>query len=678
MATSGSVNTSSYDGRYYQFSWTATQSVANNQSLVSWTLKALGGSVSWYAERTLQVLLDDKTELFGKTERKERYTGTVASGTFTVKHDSKGEASFKIALKAAVFETSVNCTGSKTFTLDDIPRKSTLSVEDGTLGTSQTLTVTRYSTDFKHTIVATCGEQSKTICTKSTSTSISFTPPLEWASENTTGTSLSVTYKITTYNGDTSLGSNSYTKTYSIPSGVAPTCSVAVTDPTGYADTYGGFIKGMSKFKVVVTATAAQGSEIASYSTTANGSTYTTDSFTTGVLKTSGTLTVKATVKDKRGRTGSASVSKTVLDYSPPVITKITVQRCNSDGKENDQGEYCKVTFSGSATSLNSKNKITYRLYYRKTDESSTKVDLSQYANSYSVENGTYMFPADTGSSYVVTLQIIDNFNVEKPTAKTTSVSTGFTLLHWLATGLGMGIGKIAELTGFLDIGFDAIFRKNIFFGWDHDNEKNINFRNNAFEIGKTYANDGVYPHNCKIYGGSGSSKAGLGFYDIANSRRVLVYNDHENYIYTESVLRHQICVGYPSSSLTLTSTEWTKVPLDSINPTDLKGSHLELSDGGIKCKKAGFVKFSGQCYITDLTAYDTIGIGIEKSSSSSMSSWFYRKQNHTTMYNAVTDFVVDVKEGDIIYLMARNSTAARGTISSGRSSTRLVVEYVG
>ena len=79
MATSGSFNTSSYDGRYYQLSWTATQSVTNNQSTISWTLKALGGNSSWYAERTVKVVLAGAT-VYSKTDRVSRYTGTVASG----------------------------------------------------------------------------------------------------------------------------------------------------------------------------------------------------------------------------------------------------------------------------------------------------------------------------------------------------------------------------------------------------------------------------------------------------------------------------------------------------------------------------------------------------------------------------------------------------------------------
>ena len=216
MATSGSVNTNSYEGRYYQVSWTASQSVSDNTSTISWTLKAIGGESSWYAERTLQVVLAGST-VYSKSSRVERKVGTIASGTKTITHDSNGDASFSVSIKAAVYGTSVNCTGSKTFELTNIPRKSTLSVGNGPLGTAQTLTVTRKSSSFKHTIKATCGSASTTICTKSSSTSISFTPPLSWASQNTTGTSVTVKYTITTYNGDTSVGSNSYTKTCSIP-----------------------------------------------------------------------------------------------------------------------------------------------------------------------------------------------------------------------------------------------------------------------------------------------------------------------------------------------------------------------------------------------------------------------------------------------------------------------------
>lgn len=456
MAVSGSVSTGKYQGRYYTVSWTATQDVNTNKSTVKWTLKAVGGSASWYAERTLKVSVSSSNTLSGttsysKTSRVERYTGTIKTGTFTVTHNANGDASFKISVQAAVYVSTVNCTGSATFTLNNIPRKSTLSVGNGTLGTAQTLTVTRKSTSFTHTITATCGSASTTIATKSTSTSISFIPPIAWASQNTTGTSLSVTYTITTYNGSTSVGSNSYTVTCSIPSSVKPSCSVAVTDAMGYADTYGAFIKGLSKFKVVVTPTTSYGSAIASYSTTSNGATYTASSFTTGVLNSSGTLTVNATVKDKRGRSGSASKSLTVLNYAVPKIESLTVHRCNADGSENNEGGHVKVTFSGSVTSLNNKNSASYVLKYKKSSDSSyTSKTFSEHAGKYAVTDASFIFEADTGSSYDVQLQIKDDFHT---TTQNTSASTAFTLMHWSAGGTGMGIGKLAEEEGLLDIG---------------------------------------------------------------------------------------------------------------------------------------------------------------------------------------------------------------------------------
>lgn len=461
MALSGSVNTNSYEGRYYQVSWTASQSTANNQSAVSWTLKALGGKSSWYAERALNVSVAGKN-VYRKTDRVRRYAGTIASGTVTVNHSSNGEASFSISINAAVYVSSINCKGSQSFTLNTIPRKSSLSVGNGTLGTAQTLTVTRQSSSFTHTIIATCGGQPQTIITKSTSTSISFTPPLDWASENTSGTSVSVAYTITTYKGNTSVGSNSYTKTCSIPSSVKPSCSVAVTDGMGYADKYGAYVKGRSKFKVVVTAQTSYGSSIASYSTTANGSTYTASSFTTDELKSSGSLLVQATVKDKRGRSESASVTVTVLDYTAPVISKLSVKRCNSDGTENDKGEYVQVIFNSTITSLNNKNNATYKLQYKKsTDAEYTSVTLTDYVNNYQVTGGLYIFAADSGSSFDVQLTVTDDFS---ETTHKTSASTGFTLMHWLASGLGMAIGKVSEVAGYLDIGLKTLFRDDAFF----------------------------------------------------------------------------------------------------------------------------------------------------------------------------------------------------------------------
>lgn len=444
-----------------------SQSVANNTSNVTVTLiaKWTGGSWNHYGNAYGWLKIDgtqyDFSGVVINANKTTTGSQTLITKTVNVSHNSDGTKTLSCS---ASFVTGLNSSGTQTAsaskTLTTIPRKSSLAASNGTLGTAQTLTVTRQATSFTHTITYSCGSASGTVVTKSSSTSISWTPPLSLASQNTTGTSVSVTLTITTYNGSTSVGSNTKTITCSIPSSVKPSCSLTVTDAMGYADTYGGYIKGLSKFKVVVTATKSYDSAIKSYKTTANGSTYTAASFTTGVLSSSGTLQVSATVTDARSRSGTASASLTVLAYNAPKISALTVHRCDSDGTNNDQGEYVRVTFSASVTSLSSKNTASYVLKYKKSSASSyTSVTLTDYANSYSVTNAEYIFAADSGSSYDVQLSITDAF---KTTTQKISASTAFTLMHFSTGGTGVGIGKLAEEEELLDIGIPVRFRAGI------------------------------------------------------------------------------------------------------------------------------------------------------------------------------------------------------------------------
>lgn len=121
MALSGTVNTTKYDGRYLQLKWTATQSVANNTSTISWTLSAVGGNVNWYNTGPVTCTINGTT-VYSRSSRVSMYTGTIQSGTLTIAHNSNGTKTFTVTVQAAVYTTSVNCTGSASFTLDKIPR----------------------------------------------------------------------------------------------------------------------------------------------------------------------------------------------------------------------------------------------------------------------------------------------------------------------------------------------------------------------------------------------------------------------------------------------------------------------------------------------------------------------------------------------------------------------------
>ena len=451
MALSGTVKTNAdSNGRYYQLSWTATQSAANNTSTISWTLSAQGYSGGWLAERTLYVTIDGAT-VYSKSDRVERKVGTIKTGTKTITHNSNGARSFTITVGAAVYGTSVNCKGSGTFALNTIGRASTLNVSGGTLGVAQTITADRKVSSFTHTLTWECGSYSGTIATKSTATSWSFTPPLELANTATQLFPAGVYFKLTTYNGSTVVGTSDQTVVMKIPTSIKPTCTVNITDPTGYSATCGGYVQGKSKMKITVTATPAYGSPITGYSIIANGNTYSDNPATTGVITASGTNTIIGKATDKRNRTGSATTTINVLAYSSPKIT-FTMHRCDQDGTENMTGSYCKVSYKAVITSLSNKNSKSIKLRYKKTSDTTytfRTINMGSYT-----QEGSEIFSAEDGSSYNVQMQAIDSFETSTTTAE---LSTGFSILHIPASGKGLAVGKISQADKF-EVGMDAKF----------------------------------------------------------------------------------------------------------------------------------------------------------------------------------------------------------------------------
>lgn len=383
-----------------------------------------------------------------------RWTCAIVSDP--IYHNADGSKAINITLTysycasgqvGAVWENSGHLC-SAAVTLTTIPRKSSLTASNGTLGTAQTLTINRESSNFAHSIRYKCGTSDVALVTKTTSTSISFTPPLTLAKQNTTGTSVSITFTLYTFESAADdakeIGTTTKTITCAIPDSVKPSCSLSVEDVTGYADTFGGCVQGQSKLEIIVTPTLAYESPIASYSVSADGKTYGYSDIETPALTNSGTLAVNATVKDQRGRSGSASKSITVLPYSPPAISKLAVARCNSDGSANDMGTHCKVTYSFAITSLSSKNAKTVKLKYKKTSETAyTTVSLT---SAYSATDATYVFAADESASFNVAIELTDSFT---SSSLATSVSTAQVPMHLGSDGVSIAFGKLCEKTGY-------------------------------------------------------------------------------------------------------------------------------------------------------------------------------------------------------------------------------------
>jgi hypothetical protein len=247
-----------------------------------------------------------------------------------------------------------------------------------------------------------------------------------------------------------------------IPASVKPSVSLALSDGMGYADIYGAYVKGLSTLNIDVNPVPAYGSEIDSYNITVNGNTYYTDYIDAGTLKTSGTLAVQATVKDKRGRSGTVTANITVLDYIAPIVSKISAIRCNSDGTANEQGAYLKVTFTATVTALNSKNDATYTLTYKKSSSNNeTSIPLDELSGMYNVSNTTYVFAAEN-APYDIVVTVADSFYSNR---RSTTGPAARYLMAPNADGTSMGIGMMAVHGNALDLGFDIYMNGNIIHG---------------------------------------------------------------------------------------------------------------------------------------------------------------------------------------------------------------------
>ena len=154
-----------------------SQSITNNTSVIriKWTSTQTGES---HNDNTKTAYYYVSVNGGAETRYSVTYTlplsttKTIVNTTLTVNHNDTGECVVKVRTYMETGISAGTVQKSATLTLDTIYRKSTLSASNGTLGTAQTLSVTRYSSSYTHTVTYKCGTASGTIATKSSSTSI--------------------------------------------------------------------------------------------------------------------------------------------------------------------------------------------------------------------------------------------------------------------------------------------------------------------------------------------------------------------------------------------------------------------------------------------------------------------------------------------------------------------------
>ena len=325
-------------------------------------------------------------------------------------------------------------------TIPTIPRATTPTLSAGTVavGSAVTINLPRASSSFTHNVTYRFGNATGTI-NSNAGTSCSWTPPVSLAQQIKTSTSGIGTITVQTKNGSTVIGTKTVNITLTVPASVVPTISAhtAVEATANLASKFGALVQFKSTLKVTTTAAGAQGSTITAYKTEVDGRSYTGSPCTTAALSRSGTVAVKTTVTDSRGRTASHTVNVTVIAYSPPGIATSAVARTS------DEATTGKFDYSYSISPVGNKNDKSFAIQYL---NGSTWTDITRLSTDYS-KTGSVTSGAIFGVDATTRVRFVakDYFSevvIEREVGPT------FTLMNFGAGGKSLAIGRVSDNEG--------------------------------------------------------------------------------------------------------------------------------------------------------------------------------------------------------------------------------------
>ena len=195
----------------------ASTSVINNTSSANWELwlKRTTGTSYMAGTPTINISVSGKTAYSGSqyfnvsgvtTTGVKLLSGTVSN----IEHNANGTIksnAISFSWSGSGFSpNSVSASG--TYSTSTIPRKSSVSCTNANIGENATISISRHSSSFTHTLTYQFGSLSGTIAEKTSNVSVPFALPDTFYAETPNSNEKTGTITCTTYNGNTSLGSN--------------------------------------------------------------------------------------------------------------------------------------------------------------------------------------------------------------------------------------------------------------------------------------------------------------------------------------------------------------------------------------------------------------------------------------------------------------------------------------
>lgn len=393
MATSGSFNTTGYQGRYLTFAWSvSSQNVASNSTTIAWTLKGAGtASSSWYRSGNFKVVINGST-VYSSSTRIQLYDGTlVASGNFTMTHDTAGNKTFSASAEAGIYTVAVNCSGSGSFTLPQIARAAKITaapnftdIENPTINYQNSA---GNSVSSLQACISLTGSTDNISYRDIPKTGTSYTFQLTEAERNVlraaapNSNTLSVIFYIkTVISGQTYYETATRTMTIvnAAPTMGNPTYQDSNSTTTAITGDNQKIIQKHSSLTIAIPAATAQKyATITKYQVTINGVTReqtAAGNMSWGVLDVSSNITATVKAIDSRGNSVTKSLQITVEAWQQPYA----VISCS---RENNFYTDIVLNVSPTVSSLSGKNSVIIQEQHKKTTESAYSTLVNVPAN---------------------------------------------------------------------------------------------------------------------------------------------------------------------------------------------------------------------------------------------------------------------------------------------------------
>ncbi len=462
MASSNSAYSAGYTNyfRLYMYSWTVSQDIANNTSLVRSQVfvESLNASFTYSSTHNQSINGVAVLDNYVTSRSISPYSSVlVMDNSLVVPHNADGTKTVAIG---ATFYNPVTTTLSVTtgFVLDTIPRTSTPSwtgnfVANAAGNYGTVINTNRASSSFTHDITYGFGGASGTIGT-GVGASVTWYPPTSLLSQIPNSTSGIGTITTVTKSGSTTIGSITQNFTLEAASDIVPSISgITWTDTNStVATNIGAYVQSVSTVKGVISSAGVQGSSITSERITINGTTVNED--VPVLITSSGTITSFGVATDSRGRTAQFNSNISALAYTVPTINSWQVRRANSSGAVDEvAGIYLRMDLNAVVSSLivssTQKNAMTIQVRTRPTGGAWTNRNtitpgLTYNTNVLITGGGVY----NLTNSYEVEITVSDNTGATSAKVVATIATATVTLD---LNGSNVGIGKY-HTQGALDV----------------------------------------------------------------------------------------------------------------------------------------------------------------------------------------------------------------------------------